>query len=130
MYVIEDTSNEAPEQEELAQDDLARELRTVVALRTKGRCRDGHGTLTHLFFSEDLYDIARAKHICSTCPVREACLEGALDRREPCGVWGGELFVNGRVLALKRRRGRPPKRRPAETMVIDGIEVVVVPAIA
>ena len=72
MYVIEDTSNEAPEQEELAQDDLARELRTVVALRTKGRCRDGHGTLTHLFFSEDLYDIARAKAICAKCPVVRA----------------------------------------------------------
>ena len=97
--------------------------------RSLAACNDGTG-LTALFFSEDLYDIARAKHICSTCPVREACLEGALDRREPCGVWGGELFVNGRVLALKRRRGRPPKRRPAETMVIDGIEVVVVPAIA
>jgi WhiB family redox-sensing transcriptional regulator len=97
--------------------------------RSLAACNDGTG-LTALFFSEDLYDIARAKHICSTCPVRQACLDGALDRREPCGVWGGELFVNGRVLALKRRRGRPPKRRPAETMVIDGIEVVVVPAIA
>ena len=73
MYVIEDTSNEAPEQEELTQDDLARELRTVVALRTKGRCRDGHGTLTHLFFSEDLYDIARAKAICAKCQVSALC---------------------------------------------------------
>jgi hypothetical protein len=25
------------------------------------------GTLTHLFFSEDLYDIARAKAICAKC---------------------------------------------------------------
>ena len=129
MYVIEDTSNEAPEQDELAQDDLARELRTVVALRTKGRCRDGHGTLTHLFFSEDLYDIARAKFICRGCEVREACFDGAQARREPWGVWGGELFVNGKVIAQKRRRGRPPKNRDAETIVIDGVEVVVVPAI-
>ena len=82
MYVIEDTSNEAPEQDELAQDDLARELRTVVALRTKGRCRDGHGTLTHLFFSEDLYDIARAKAICAKCQVSALCLSTALDRQE------------------------------------------------
>jgi hypothetical protein len=48
MYVIEDSSHEAPEQDEqaqddLEQDDLARELRTIVALRTKGRCRDGTG---------------------------------------------------------------------------------------
>ena len=84
MYVIEDTSsaNEAPEQ-----DDLAKELRTVVALRTKGRCRDGHGTLTHLFFSEDLYDIARAKAICAKCQVSALCLSTALDRQEPWGVW-------------------------------------------
>jgi hypothetical protein len=26
------------------------------------------------------------------------CLEGALERREPWGVWGGQLLVDGRVL--------------------------------
>jgi WhiB family redox-sensing transcriptional regulator len=92
-------------------------------------CNDGTGGLTELFFSEDLYDIARAKHLCSTCPLRQACLEAALARREPCGVWGGELLSKGRVLAHKRRRGRPPKRRPAEVIVIDGIDVVVAPEI-
>lgn len=93
-------------------------------------CNDGTATLTSLFFSEDLVDIARAKHICSACPVQAWCLEGAVERREPWGVWGGELFVEGRVLAQKRRRGRPPKQRAAEIIVIDGTEVVVVPAIA
>jgi hypothetical protein len=44
-------------------------------------------------------------------------------------VWGGELFVNGRIIAHKRRRGRPPKARPAEIIVIDGVEVLVAPAI-
>ena len=92
-------------------------------------CNDGTGTLTTLFFSEDLLDIARAKHLCSTCPLKEACFDGAIERREPWGVWGGELFVNGRVLAHKRRRGRPPKARPAEVIVIDGVEVLVAPAI-
>jgi WhiB family redox-sensing transcriptional regulator len=92
-------------------------------------CNDGTGDLTALFFSEDLIDIARAKHLCSTCPVRASCLHEALERREPWGVWGGELLVNGRVLAHKRRRGRPPKVRPAEVVVIDGVEVLVAPAI-
>ena len=92
-------------------------------------CNDGTGTLTSLFFSEDLLDIARAKHLCSTCPLEESCLEGALERKEPWGVWGGQLLVNGRVLAHKRRRGRPPKARPAEIVVIDGVEVLVAPAI-
>lgn len=99
------------------------------APRSAAACNDGTGTLTELFFSEDLLDIARAKHLCSTCPLRLRCLEEALDRREPWGVWGGELLVDGRILAHKRRRGRPPKARPAEVIVIDGVEVLVAPAI-
>ncbi|HUQ40214.1 MAG TPA: WhiB family transcriptional regulator [Acidimicrobiales bacterium] len=72
-------------------------------------CRTDGGTLVDLFFSEQIDDIARAKQICTTCPVMEACFEGALGRREPWGVWGGQLFFNGKVLAQKRKRGRPPK---------------------
>lgn len=78
-------------------------------------CADGTGNLTELFFSEQLDDIARAKAICAGCPVRERCLEQALERREPWGVWGGELFLNGRILAQKRKRGRPPKRPRPDT---------------
>ncbi|MBW3579968.1 MAG: WhiB family transcriptional regulator [Actinobacteria bacterium] len=95
---------------------------------TGAACNDGTGALVELFFSEDLHDIARAKHLCRSCPVRLRCLQGALERAESCGVWGGELFENGRI-AHKRRRGRPPKHRPAEIMVIDGVDVVVVPEI-
>jgi WhiB family transcriptional regulator, redox-sensing transcriptional regulator len=32
-----------------------------------------------------------------------------LARREPWGVWGGELFLQGRVIPRKRPRGRPRK---------------------
>jgi hypothetical protein len=73
------------------------------------RCRDGAGTMTALFFSEQIDDIARAKAICAKCPIMDACLDGAIARREPWGVWGGQLFANGHILAQKRRRGRPPK---------------------
>jgi len=76
---------------------------------SQARCNDGAGTMSGLFFSEELQDIARAKQICALCPVIADCLEGALERREPWGVWGGQLFLNGKVLASKRRRGRPPK---------------------
>jgi WhiB family transcriptional regulator, redox-sensing transcriptional regulator len=72
-------------------------------------CQTGDEPLTDLFFSDELADIAAAKAICATCPLVVPCLEGALERREPAGVWGGQLFVNGRVLPKKRRRGRPPK---------------------
>ncbi len=77
-----------------------------------GRCNDGTGSMTELFFSEQLDDIAAAKAFCLECPVKEPCLEGAQLRREPWGVWGGELFVNGKIVAQKRKRGRPPKVRP------------------
>ncbi|MGI9021897.1 MAG: WhiB family transcriptional regulator [Acidimicrobiales bacterium] len=72
-------------------------------------CRDGTGEMVTLFFSEQLDDIARAKAICGECPVREACFEQAVVRREPYGVWGGHLFFKGKVLTMKRPRGRPPK---------------------
>ena len=81
------------------------------------KCNDGTGNLVALFFSEQLDDIAMAKAFCQSCPVREACLAGALARREPWGVWGGELFFQGKVLAQKRKRGRPPKVRPVENPV-------------
>ena len=83
----------------------------------EARCNDGAGTMTGLFFSEELQDIARAKQICANCPVMAPCLEGALARREPWGVWGGQLILNGKILAQKRRRGRPPKRpRPEDQL--------------
>jgi WhiB family transcriptional regulator, redox-sensing transcriptional regulator len=72
-----------------------------------------------LFFSEDIGDIAAAKRVCAECPVLAPCLEGALERREPWGVWGGQLFMNGKMLTVKRRRGRPPKvARPEDQMPI------------
>ena len=72
---------------------------------------------TGLFFSEDLGDITRAKHVCATCPVMAHCLEQAVVNAEPWGVWGGQLFVNGKVLAVKRRRGRPRKHPRPEDVV-------------
>jgi WhiB family redox-sensing transcriptional regulator len=82
------------------------------AWRAEARCRDGSASLVELFFSEQLDDIARAKQFCQACEVRAECLEAALERREPWGVWGGELLANGKVLAQKRKRGRPPKVAP------------------
>ena len=106
------------------------ELDAAFDLHALAACNDGTGAWTEIFFSEDLYDIARAKHVCKSCPVQAECLAGALERREPWGVGGGELFMNGHIVVQKRRRGRPPKNRPAETIWIDGEEVVVVPATA
>src|SRR5687768_3096234 len=76
--------------------------------RARASC-GGEGESIALFFSDQLDAIARAKEVCRGCSQLDPCLEGALARREPCGVWGGELFSNGVVLAHKRPRGRPRK---------------------
>lgn len=66
-----------------------------------------------LFFAESPADVETAKALCLGCPVRAECLAGALDRREPWGVWGGELFLQGVVIPRKRPRGRPRKNEVA-----------------
>ena len=66
----------------------------------RARCNDGNGTLTYLFFSEDLIDIARAKAICSKCSLAVACL--AERPRAPGAV--GRL---GRPAAGQRQHRRP-----------------------
>ena len=72
-----------------------------------------------LWFAETADQVALAQALCGGCALRAACLAGAVERREPWGVWGGELFERGQVVARKRRPGRPRKddhldRRAAE----------------
>jgi hypothetical protein len=93
------------------------------AVSVAPRCADGNGTLTPLFFSDDVIDIARAKAICAKCVLRTNCLADALDRQEPWGVWGGELLAGGRIVRQKRPCGRPPKV-PRPELVIDEMGVV------
>jgi WhiB family redox-sensing transcriptional regulator len=68
------------------------------------RAQDGE-----LWFADDPAELELAKALCGDCPVRAACLAGALERMEPWGVWGGELFARGVVVPRKRPRGRPRK---------------------
>ena len=66
-----------------------------------------------LFFAEAPADVEAAKALCRGCRARLGCLKGALDRREPWGVWGGELLLRGTVVPRKRPRGRPRKEDAA-----------------
>jgi len=66
-----------------------------------------------LWFAESPADVEFAKTLCGACPVRIECLAGAVNRAEPWGVWGGELFVQGTIVARKRPRGRPRKSQVA-----------------
>jgi len=96
----------------------------LIPLRAEANCADGTGRLARLFFSDELHEIAEAKRICATCPVMAECLEGAVERREPWGVWGGQLLISGRIVMSKRRRGRPPKHPRPE----DQLPVIPLPA--
>jgi WhiB family transcriptional regulator, redox-sensing transcriptional regulator len=62
-----------------------------------------------LWFSDHPSELEQAKLLCAACPIRRACLTGALERREFAGVWGGEILDRGAVIARKRPRGRPSK---------------------
>ena len=66
-----------------------------------------------LFFAESPQDVESAKALCLDCAARLVCLAGALERREPWGVWGGELLLQGTVVPRKRPRGRPRKTEVA-----------------
>ena len=81
----------------------------AAALAATPAARPPCGTDPDLFFAEAPDDVERAKSLCNGCPARLSCLAGALERREPWGVWGGELFLRGEILPRKRPRGRPRK---------------------
>lgn len=89
---------------------------------TRAACRRP-GVPAGLFFSENLSDITAAKRVCAECPVMSECLEQAIHNQEPWGVWGGQLFSNGKMLMVKRRRGRPSKHPRPE----DQVPVIPIP---
>lgn len=59
---------------------------------------------TDLFFASDRFSLAKAKSLCAGCPAAATCLEGALDRREAAGVWGGVQFPEEARRLLAGRR--------------------------
>jgi WhiB family transcriptional regulator, redox-sensing transcriptional regulator len=69
-----------------------------------------HAGEPDLWFADTPTDLERAKTLCANCPIRRQCLAAALERAEPWGVWGGEIFERGSVVSRKRPRGRPRKQ--------------------
>jgi WhiB family redox-sensing transcriptional regulator len=82
---------------------------TIVTGTSGNRELPCHTVDPDLWFAESPADVETAKALCAPCPLRAACLAGALERREPWGVWGGELVLAGVVVPRKRPRGRPRK---------------------
>jgi WhiB family redox-sensing transcriptional regulator len=71
-----------------------------------------------LWFAESPAELELAKSLCGDCPLRMECLAGALERAEPWGVWGGEIFERGAVVPRKRPRGRPRKEDVARDAIL------------
>lgn len=68
---------------------------------TQGACQ-GHDP--DLFFPTQGESVAQAKAICGDCPVREACLEYALENGEKFGIWGGTSERERRRIRSQRRQ--------------------------
>ncbi|GIG30472.1 WhiB family transcriptional regulator [Cellulomonas marina] len=81
-----------------------RSFTSVVAALVPCRSND-----PELWFAERTAEVEQAKALCRECPLVAGCLAGAVERQEPWGVWGGQVFVDGVVVATKRGRGRPRK---------------------
>jgi WhiB family transcriptional regulator, redox-sensing transcriptional regulator len=85
---------------------------SLIVLTTRARALDDplpcHRENSQLWFSDLPADLQLAKAHCQPCPVRRACLAGAVERGEPHGVWGGEIFARGTIITKKMPRGRPP----------------------
>ena len=79
-----------------------------------------------LFFPEpgDTFAERRAKAICAACPVRAACLAGAIDRGEPVGVFGGLNEVERGVPRWRESRETARPVRVPET-VTDALRTFV-----
>lgn len=67
--------------------------------REDAACRDQD---TAIFFPNNEAGATLAAEICATCPVREQCLEFALQTRQVDGVWGGLTEPERR--RVRRRR--------------------------
>lgn len=83
---------------------MTTDVASLLAWRDDAACRTKP---VSMFFPESgplSDDNRQALALCTTCPVRERCLEYAIDHREP-GIWGGTLETERR--RLRRFRMRP-----------------------
>lgn len=56
-------------------------------------------------------EVAEAKRVCLTCPVRTPCLDWALRHYQDFGIWGGTTEAERQ--ALRSARNVRQRRRPA-----------------
>lgn len=72
-----------------------------VSWRQRGAC---WGLDPDIFFPPTDEEADAAKAVCSTCAVRDECLEFALSTREYEGVWGGTTGRERKRILRQRRK--------------------------
>ncbi|MFB6783577.1 MULTISPECIES: WhiB family transcriptional regulator [unclassified Streptomyces] len=74
--------------------------------RTHAACRDEDPDLFFPIGSTGpaLVQTEEAKEVCRGCPVREQCLEWAMENGQDSGVWGGLGEAERRALKRRTRR--------------------------
>jgi WhiB family redox-sensing transcriptional regulator len=71
------------------------------------------GVDTDVFFPVSEAHAEEAKAICAICPVREECLEFAVETRPPEGVWGGLTPIERHRLVRRRQKAARKQRGAA-----------------
>jgi len=85
-------------------------LQTPVEWFADAACR---GEPTDVFFPTSDAQAQAAKQICAACPVREECLEFALESRPADGVWGGLTPIERHRLIRRRQKAARKDRGAA-----------------
>jgi WhiB family redox-sensing transcriptional regulator len=62
---------------------------TVTPWREAAACLEVQDEVSFFPDKEDLGGIAKAKAVCATCPVADACLNWAIETNQTEGIWGG-----------------------------------------
>ena len=100
--------------------DFVAELLRPPAWHADARCRKWK----HLsWYPERGQPVDELKAVCAGCPVREPCLEWALDAGEKFGIWGGKSERERRELRGQRRRGEAPPPE-SDGASVEGLERV------
>lgn len=66
-----------------------------------------------IFYPVTDEDADAAKQICEVCPVKDICLEHAIEHREHNGIWGGATEKERQRIVRRRRRQRNLERAAA-----------------
>lgn len=67
-------------------------------------------------YEDDAAAVAYNRRVCAACPIRQACLQRALDLREPWGMWGGLTAAErGRLVGAVLKRPAERHLKPCGT---------------